>query len=166
MSKENIELAYRAFDAINRRDLGAFLALMDDDVEVVSRIVFMGSGFHGHDGISRWWENWFSVFPDYNIEVVDAGALGDRIVAALRALSNGAGSDVPFEDTMWLASRWRRGKCVWWRTFYTRDDALEAAGLSDIVTRRRAAERRGLAGTATIAREELVGESTVRNWLR
>ena len=131
MSQENIELAYRAFDAINRRDLGAFLALMDDDVKVVSRIVFMGSGFHGHDGIRRWWENWFSVFPDYNIEVVDVGALGERIVAVLSALGNGTGSDVPFEDTIWLATRWRRGKCVWWRTFYTRDDALEAAGLRE-----------------------------------
>jgi hypothetical protein len=38
--------------------------------------------------------------------------------------------------------------------------------LADIVARRRAAERRGLAGTATVAREERVGTSTVRNWLR
>jgi ketosteroid isomerase-like protein len=131
MSEENVELAYRAFDAINRRDLGALLALMDDDVEVVSRIVSMDSAFHGHDGIRRWWENWFNVFPDYNIEVDDVGALGDRIVAALRALGNGAGSDLPVEDTIWLASLWRRGKCVWWRTFYTRDEALEAAGLRE-----------------------------------
>ena len=57
--------------------------------------------------------------------------LGDRVVAALRALGNGAGSEVSFEDTIWHASQWRRGKCVWWRTFYTRDEALEAAGLSE-----------------------------------
>jgi hypothetical protein len=38
---ENVELAYRAFDAINRRDLGSLLALMDDYVEVVSRIASM-----------------------------------------------------------------------------------------------------------------------------
>jgi ketosteroid isomerase-like protein len=131
MSEENVELAYRAFDAINRRDLHRFLALMDDDVEIVSRIVAMEGGLHGHDGVRRWWENWFSVFPDYDIEVLDLGALGDRIVAALRALGHGAGSDLPFEDTIWLTTRWRRGKCVWWRTFYTRDDALEAAGLSE-----------------------------------
>ena len=131
MSEDNVELAYRAVNAINRRDFGTLLALMDDDVEVISRIVAIEGGLHGLDGIRRWWENWFNFFPDYNIEVVDVGALGDRIVAALRALGNGARSDVPFEDTIWLTSRWRRGKCVWWRTFYTRDDALEAAGLSD-----------------------------------
>ena len=35
MSQENMELAYRAFDALNRRELDAFLALMADDIEVV-----------------------------------------------------------------------------------------------------------------------------------
>ena len=37
--------------------------------------------------------------------------------------------------------------------------------LADIVARHRAAERQGMRGTATVAREELVGTSTVRNWL-
>jgi len=131
MSEENLALAHRAFDAINRRDLGTLLALMDEDVEVVSRIVAMEGGLQGHDGMRRWCESWFSVFPDYEIEVLDVGALGDLIVAAWRALGHSAAADVPFEDTIWLTSRWRRGKCVWWRTFYTRDEALEAAGLSD-----------------------------------
>ena len=39
MSEDNVELARRAIDAVNRRDLDDFLALMDDDVEAVSRIV-------------------------------------------------------------------------------------------------------------------------------
>jgi hypothetical protein len=34
------------------------------------------------------------------------------------------------------------------------------------VERHRAAERQGTQGTATVAREERVGTSTVRNWLR
>ncbi len=38
MSQENVELTYRALDAFNRRDFDAFLALMDDDVEVFSRL--------------------------------------------------------------------------------------------------------------------------------
>jgi hypothetical protein len=54
MSEENVELAYRAVNAINRRDFGTLLALMDDDVEVISRIVAIESGLHGLDGIRRW----------------------------------------------------------------------------------------------------------------
>ena len=33
MSQENVELTYQAYDAFNRRDLDAVLALMDADVE-------------------------------------------------------------------------------------------------------------------------------------
>ena len=102
MSQENVDLPYRAIDAMNRRDLGAFLALMDDDVEAVPRIVAMEGGLHGHDGIRRWWENWFDVFPDYDIEVVEVRDLGDVTVAALRALGHGAAATCP--------SRTRSGK--------------------------------------------------------
>jgi hypothetical protein len=35
MSEENVELHYRSIDAVNRRDLEAFLALMDVGVEAV-----------------------------------------------------------------------------------------------------------------------------------
>ena len=47
------------------------LALMDDDVEAVSRIVAMEGGLHGHDGMRRWWESWFTPSPTTTIEVVE-----------------------------------------------------------------------------------------------
>ena len=71
MSQENVELTYRAFDAFNRRDLDASLALMDDDVEGMPRTVFMDGSYHGHDGMRRWWDNWLDTFPDFRIEVVE-----------------------------------------------------------------------------------------------
>jgi ketosteroid isomerase-like protein len=131
MSEENVELLYRALDAVNRRDLGALLALMDDEVDAVSRIAAVEGGLHGHDGVRNWWDNWFDAFPDYKIDVVEVRDRGDVTLAALRALGHGGGSEVPFEDRVWLGSRWRRGKCVWWRVFYSLDEALEAAGLSE-----------------------------------
>jgi hypothetical protein len=36
MSEENVELAYQAVDALNRRDLDAFLSLCDPDLETAS----------------------------------------------------------------------------------------------------------------------------------
>ena len=38
MSQENVELTHRAYDAFNQRDMGAFLALMDRDVQAESRL--------------------------------------------------------------------------------------------------------------------------------
>jgi hypothetical protein len=131
MSRENVELQYQSIDAVNRRDLDGFLVLMDEEVEVMSRIVAVEGGLRGHDGVRRWWKDWFGAFPDYEIEVLEMTDLGDVTVAVIRALGHGASSELPFEDTVWLASRWRRRKCVWWRVSYTRDEALEAAGLSE-----------------------------------
>jgi ketosteroid isomerase-like protein len=131
MSQENVELAYRAIDAVNQRDLDGLLALMDEDVESVSRIVAMEGSLHGHDGVRRWWDNWFQAFPDYKIEVVEARDRGDVVIATFRALGHGAGSELPFEDKAWHGSRWRDGKCVWWQVFTDQAEALEAAGLSE-----------------------------------
>jgi len=35
------------------------------------------------------------------------------------------------DQATWIMVRWRRGKCIWWHAFDTRDEALEAVGLSD-----------------------------------
>jgi ketosteroid isomerase-like protein len=131
MSQENVELHRRAIDAVNRRDLASLLDLMNGDVEVQSRIVAVEGGLRGHDGVRRWWKNWFDAFPDYDIEVGEVRDLGDVTLAAIRAVGHGAGSNVPFEDTIWHVGRWNEGKCVWWRVCQTADEALKAAGLRD-----------------------------------
>ena len=131
MSEENVELGYRGIDAVNRRDLDALLELMDEDVESVSRIVAMEGGLHGHDGVRRWWKSWFDAFPDYRLEIVEVRDRGEVVVATLRAVAHGAGSDLPVEDIIFHASRWRDGRCVWWQVFPSEAEALDAAGLSE-----------------------------------
>lgn len=51
MPQENVELLHRSVDAVNRRDLDSFLALMDEDVESVSRIAAIEGGLKGHAGV-------------------------------------------------------------------------------------------------------------------
>ena len=125
-----MRLVRQRFDAVNRRDLDALLDL-DEDVESVSRIAAVEGGLRGHDGVRRWWKDWFDAFPDYTIEVAEIRDRGDLVFAALRAHGHGADSDLPLEDTVWDITRWRSGKCVWWCVVYTWDEALEAAGLSE-----------------------------------
>jgi ketosteroid isomerase-like protein len=131
MSQENVELFYRAIDAFNRRDLDALLALMDDDVEAIPRGARMEGSYHGHDGIRRLWENVFAVWPDFTVQAVEVHDLGDLTVAALRTRGHGAGSDIPLDESVWQVARSRGGKCVWWGTFDTWAEALEAVGLPE-----------------------------------
>ena len=133
MSEENVDQARRGYDAFNRRDLDAFLALVDPEVEFTTRFAQMegGSQYRGHDGVREWWEDLLAIFPDFSVEVLEVRDLGDLAVAILRVRGHGVDRDVPFEETLWGAAEFRQGKVVWWQTCRTEAEALEAAGLSE-----------------------------------
>src|SRR5687767_5951561 len=99
MSQENVELFRRSVDAFNRRDLDAFLALVDDDVEVVPRGVAMEGSHYGHEGVRRWWENVFGVWPDFTVQIVEVRDVDDLTVVAVHFRGHGAGSDIPLDET-------------------------------------------------------------------
>ena len=133
MSQENVERAYRGYDAFNRRDLDTFLEFIDPDVELTTRFGTTDSDPHyrGHDGVREWWEDVLGVFPDLNFDVVEVRDLGNLMVAAFHLRGHGVDSDAPFEQSLWAAGEWRGGKVVWWQTFGSEAEALKAAGLSE-----------------------------------
>ncbi len=131
MSQGNVELTYQVYDAINRRDLDAFLELMDPDVEAVPRQAAVEGVYPGHAGIRQWWADLLDVLPDFAVEVFEVRDLGDMTLAAVRFLGHGADSETPFEEAVWQLGKARDGKCIWWRVYGTEDEALEAAGLRE-----------------------------------
>jgi ketosteroid isomerase-like protein len=131
MSQENVELARRLVDAVNRRDLGACLALMDLDVKAAPRLAAVEGGYQGHEGMRRWWENLHDAFPDFSNEVVEVRDLGDLTLTALHLRGHGAGSDVPVDQTTWVLHEWRSEKIVSWSAHGTEADALDAVRLRE-----------------------------------
>jgi ketosteroid isomerase-like protein len=133
MSQENVDGVYRAIDAFNRRDLDAFLAVMDPGVEFTPYEVMVQGGvpYRGHEGIRRWWDESFAVLPDLNAEIREVRDLGDVVFVAGLLRAHGAGSGAPIERQMWLAIEWRDGREVWWASFESEAEALEAAGLRE-----------------------------------
>ena len=84
MSEENVELAYRAADAFNRRDIDAFVALCDPEVEWSPReppswraaapTAAMTAFAAGYGAL-------LEVFPDFGIEIQEVRDLGNVTVA-------------------------------------------------------------------------------------
>ena len=72
MSQENVELQHRVIDDFNRRDLDAYLALIDPEVEFTPYEVSVQGGdpYRGHDGVRNWWKDSFAVLSDLRAEVV------------------------------------------------------------------------------------------------
>jgi ketosteroid isomerase-like protein len=94
MSEETVERTRRAFHAFNRRDLDAFLALIDPEVEFTTRYMEMegDSYYRGQDGIREWWRDLLAIFPDFSVEVLEVRDLGDSGIAALRVRGHGVDS--------------------------------------------------------------------------
>ncbi len=133
MSQENVERTYRVYDAMNRGDLEAGLALTHPEGEFIPRLLGVEGGdtYRGHDGVREWWQSIFSAFPDFNATVLEIRAAADATISNVRFQGRGGGSGVPFEDTIWQVARWRDGKVIWIKSYRDRAEALEAAGLRE-----------------------------------
>ena len=126
MSEENVELAHRASEMFNRRDLHGFMGLMAMDVTFQPQL---GASSHGHNEIHRLWDALIEG-SDLGAEVVEIRDLGaDLVLAAVRERGRDARSGAGFAQTVWVPSRWLQGECVWWGIFLSEQDALKALGL-------------------------------------
>ena len=130
MSQENVELTHRAADAFNRRDLDAFLELMDPEIEFTTRFASPEDDpqYRGHDGIREWWADLLTVFPDLTYKIVEVRDSGDHGITAMRVRGHGLDSGAPLDEMLWFAWEAHDGKLARWRSFSSEDAALEAAG--------------------------------------
>lgn len=137
VSRENVEIVRRIYDAAARRDSATVLALYDTEVELdnsrLKAVGFAGTEvYRGHDGLRRffreWHEAWADVKYDYD-ELIDAGEGGVISVVTRHGRGRASGAEVELP----LALLWtlRDGKVVRVVWFRTRGEALEAAGLED-----------------------------------
>src|SRR2546423_53834 len=133
MSQENVELNYQSHDAFNRRDLDAFLALTDPDVEFTpyERVIDGLGPYYGHDGVRTWWEEAFATLPDFNVELDEVRDLGDMTLVRGVLRGRGAASGASFERTYWGLFRWRGKQTVCGREFRNNADALVSLGLAE-----------------------------------
>jgi ketosteroid isomerase-like protein len=131
MSQENVEPAHQAYRAFNKRDFGSLLALVDAEAVAVPRLAAVEGGYHGHEGIRRWWQQLFDAWPDYQLEVIEVRDLGETTLAQIEVGGRAADSGIPVRQTAWHIWRWRRNKALWFGFFPTEAEALEAVALRE-----------------------------------
>jgi ketosteroid isomerase-like protein len=129
MSQESLDVMRAGFEAVDRDDLDAFLALAHPKIEFRSLIAEAeGRNYQGHEGVREWWD---TVIRSLRIRpgVEEIEGFRDRGIARLRLMGTVAGVVVP--QTMWMGWRVRNGQIIWWATYRTETEALEAAGLAE-----------------------------------
>jgi ketosteroid isomerase-like protein len=130
MSRENVEVVRRAFEAWNAGDLERVVELVDPQLEFIPfRSQLHGAPYFGADGMRQFardagdeWE-YLQIVPH---EFRDAG---ERVLLLGRYDARGRASGVEVQFPAAWVARMRNGKIVHLRSYEDRDTALEAAGL-------------------------------------
>ncbi|MGI9020877.1 MAG: nuclear transport factor 2 family protein [Solirubrobacterales bacterium] len=133
MSQENVEVVRVFFDARNRRDLDALLACLSADAQFdlsESRSPYRGR-YVGHEQVRRVFEDLFEAWENFELSLEDPVEAGDQVVVSVLVRASGRGSGVQLQGQGANVFTVRNGEIVGFRLFQSRDQALEAAGLSE-----------------------------------
>jgi ketosteroid isomerase-like protein len=129
MSQADLETVRAGYEAMNRGDWNAVLALMHPDIELKTTLF----GTHvGHGEIRRVVEDQLSPFEEVIFEPFDFFERGDQVVVFVliryRLRRSSVAPPAVRVGTVWTM---RDGKAIRCETFPRREQALEAAGLSE-----------------------------------
>src|SRR5688572_9390712 len=135
MSEENIEQALRkGYDAWNRRDFDAAVAIADPGIEwtMVGGTRFPGTEgtYEGHDGVREFWRVFIEPWEEFRIEIEETRSEGDLVVAFVRFHAR-AREGLELEAPFVHLAEFRHRQVIRFRSFDNREEALEAAGLSE-----------------------------------
>jgi ketosteroid isomerase-like protein len=138
MSRENVEVVHRIFEAVARRDKAAILALYDAGVEMdfspdtLADHIGGDRSWIGHDGLralDRELRESFDRFETKYTELID---VGEQVVSVSRYRGRGRRSGVeidgPLQFLVWSFHGGKVRRVVW---YSTRKEALEAVGLEE-----------------------------------
>jgi ketosteroid isomerase-like protein len=136
MSRENVEIVRRVYEAAARRDTAAVMALYDPDVEWdasrTQRGAMSGRLVRGREALRIWLRDWYEAWEtvdDDLEELIEASE--DSVVSVMVQRGRGRASGIEVEDrlgTVWTIREGRIVQVVW---FSSPEQALEAAGLRD-----------------------------------
>ncbi len=133
MSQENVERRRQALAAFDHGDRAAWLALCDEDMEVVPTDDWPEAGaIRGREAAWDFYLKLAEAFEPMgsdDAEVIDAGT--DKVVARRTNVVRGRASGADVEFNYWLVVTFREGKVLRDQYFTNRADALEVAGLSE-----------------------------------
>ena len=129
MSRADVEIVRRSFDAWNEGDLQAIRAFYADDVVLETPITEFGRTFEGDDPPGRWIaemrETWSEVRWD-----VERIFEGDGVVVVFyKSISTGRSSGAEVVRDLTGVARVRDGLIASERVFLDRDEALKFAGV-------------------------------------
>jgi ketosteroid isomerase-like protein len=135
MSKENVEMVRRQYDAFSRGDHDAAIAMLHPEFEWRGPREFpdLAEPHYGHAGVRRYLAKLAEAFTDYRMvgeQFIDVD--DDRVLVFAREGGRGMGSGIEVQTNptghVWT---FRDGKPASLQSYWERADARRAVGLAE-----------------------------------
>ncbi|MBA2522370.1 MAG: nuclear transport factor 2 family protein [Solirubrobacterales bacterium] len=133
MSQENVEIVreltkrFEGGDRESWRQVVAKDAIWDTSATTIPQ----AGVYEGHVGIERFFTDWLGTWENPEVETQDLIDAGDSVIQVFRWKVRGKASGVETEATMFGVYDVREGWVVRFRQYESREQAIEAAGLSE-----------------------------------
>ena len=133
MSEENVETVRRSFAAYDSGGLDALAEFWHPDIDwraAEGALDDVGL-IRGPDGLRQHYRQWEETFDAVRMEAEELIDAGDQVVALVHAFGRMKDSDAEVDIRFAVVISIRDGKITTGREYFTREEALEAAGLSE-----------------------------------
>src|SRR5215207_5205008 len=133
MSRENVEIVRQYFPAYDRGGLDALAEFWHRDINwraaegALDDVGLM----EGPDALRHYYEQREDTFDTMRAEVEELVDAGDQVVAVVRGIGRMKESEAEVDLRYAIVFSIRDGKIAAGREYFTREEALEAAGLSE-----------------------------------
>jgi ketosteroid isomerase-like protein len=136
MSQENVEIVVGMFEAVNSRDWAAALDVHAENMTLAlhGEVEHLSGGneISGKQAVGEWFGDWYRQFgSDYRSEIEESRDLGDRVFLVATDRGRGRASGAPITGQLSYIYTVLDGKIVRCDVYTNRNEALEAAGLSE-----------------------------------
>jgi ketosteroid isomerase-like protein len=133
MSLENVEMAQRAYEALERGDFDGMMSDLAPSFEYVTTGAIPGvtGAYRGREGLREFLRWMWDEFDSPRIEVHGLTDAGDQVLASVTLRGRGKQSGIEASWDVWHLWTMQDGKVVHGQAFASREEAFEAAGLSE-----------------------------------
>jgi ketosteroid isomerase-like protein len=121
------------FDAFNRRDIDAALAVVDEQVEFLAptaEIANAGKPYVGRDGMRKYYSDVAAVWKELEVTPTDIREVGDAVLALGRVYGRAEGGYIQDSPAQWVM-RFRAGRIWWIRVYTNRSAAFAEVGFAE-----------------------------------
>jgi ketosteroid isomerase-like protein len=132
MSDESIDMARRGYEAFNEGDPDGMVSSFAPNFEYLTTGEIPGAdaAYRGPEGLREFVGWMWSEFEEPRIEVHELTEVGNQVLAEVTLRGRGKQSGVETSWNIWHLWTARDGEIVRGQAFTSRQEALEAAGLS------------------------------------